>query len=761
MRTVRRLRFSGGLLAAAAIWLVLGPLGTPARAADGELSYSPDIEAGEPTEPSPAFARIRHGDGELRVVREAGYDEAVSVNDAVFGGDELVTERGQRAELQLPDGALVRLDGRTRLTIYDIGEPGAGGRSVLGIGHGTLQADVAEARGGEAFRIDTPSASVYPLEPSSVRVDVERGDEVLVTVSRGRVEVAGTDGSVLLTTGERTRVRPGRSPLQPWDYLLASRDAFDRWVAGRDEAYALRQRPGDEYDDLPEPVRPYYGELREHGEWVWTEPYGWVWNPEVDDDWRPYARGRWEPGPHGPVWIGVEPWSWPVYRYGRWDRRVGIGWVWIPGRVFSTAHVVWYYGPDYVGWCPIGYYDTPVHVSIGFGWGHHWFDHHPWVFVGYDRFYYHRHVVRGHAGRVRPNWSRGVVTRRAVHVRPDELRGVGPVRHSRKAVATRASSVLRERAAGIAERGRAVATRVRDLDAAPDRGRREVRRVPFSEKERRLVDRRRAVSRSHEGVRAGDAPDRGKERDVRIRRSGATRGSNPGASPRGGSRGRGGDAGSTRRASPRRDSQRNAPSASGADRGKPRVMIRPGDRGERPRSPADAGSPRTRSSGAARSPRSQGEERVRRFLRQLDDDAGRKSRARTGSAERTYPRRAPASRTGPGRSGSSRDERYAPSRRAPSRGGERYAPRRSSPRGKEARPSSPRTPRKPSAEPRRSSPPSRATPSRGSAGRSRGSSAAPRRSSGPSRSPGSAGRSSGKRSGSGSSGKARGARKRD
>jgi hypothetical protein len=758
MRTIRRLSLSFGLVAASAVGLALGPISAPAQAQEGSVRVSPEIDAGQPAEPSPAFARVRYGDGELRVVREAGYDEPVSINDAVFAGDEVITERQQRAELQLPDGAVVRLDGGTRLTVYDIGEPNEVTRSILGVGYGSLQADVARAQGGEAFRIDTPSASIYPLEPSAVRVDVERGDEVLVTVSRGRVEVAGTDGSVLVTTGERTRVRPGRSPLQPWDYLLASRDGFDRWVSSRGEAYALRQRPGDEYDDLPEPVRPYYGELREHGEWVYTEPYGWVWNPDVEDDWRPYARGRWTPGPHGPVWVGVEPWSWPVYRYGRWDWRGGIGWVWIPGRVFSSAHVIWYYGPDYVGWCPVGYWDTAVHVSIGFGWGHRWFDHHPWVFVGYDRFYYDRHVVRGHASRVRPNWSRGVVTRRAVHVRPDELHDGAPVRRAR-AASTRASTVLRERARNLSDRGRAVATRVRDLDTGPERAERSVRRVPFSEREREQVERRRAVTRSHQGVRAGESAGPSSERDVRTRRSGATRGSNPAARSRGsgGSRG-GGDAGSTRRAVPRRDSDRNGPTADSRTRSSPRVVIRPGDResargreagrsaAPTARSRSQAGTAARPSSGAA--PKRSSEERVRRFLRQLDENAERKARSRSSSAQRTYPQRS--------------NPRTSPRRSAPSRE-DRYTPRRSTPRKPKARPSSPRTPRTPKVQPRRSSPPSRATPRRSGGSRSRSGSAARSSSSGRSRSS-SAGRarsSSGSKSRSGSSGKARRARKRD
>jgi hypothetical protein len=556
-----------------------------------------------------------------------------------------------------------------------------------------------------------------------VRIDIERGEEVLVTVARGRVEVAGTDGSVLVTTGERTRVRPGRPPLGPWDYLLASRDGFDRWVAERDDAYGLRQRPGEEYAELPEPVRPYYGELRENGEWVYTEPYGWVWNPDVEDDWRPYARGSWYPGPHGPVWIGPEPWSWPVYRYGRWDWRASIGWVWIPGRVFSAAHVVWYYGPDYVGWCPIGYYDVPVHVSIGFGWGHRWFDHHPWVFVNYDRFYYHRHVVRGHASRVRPNWKRGVVTRRAVHVRPDEVGAPG--RRHGSGASRKAAAVLRERARHLDRDSRAAVTRVRELDARSRGSAASARRVPFSEREREILQRSNGSARSSRGVRSSGVEVRRPERDARSRsgRSGAIRGS----SPSGRERDSGGSAGRTRSAGPRGGgggSSRgsSAGSESGARKRKsPQVSIRPGGYERRTgRSGEAAGSGGARGQRDRSAARRSGEERVRRFFRQLEDTR-RPARPRSGDV-----RGAPSS--------SRSTPRYRPSPSKPS-SNPRYRPsppsRRSSPRYGPSR----ATPERPSAgsSPRRAPSRPKAAPSRGGSSRPKAGSSS-RRSAGPSRS---------------------------
>ncbi len=378
---------------------------------------APGTEAGVAPETSPAFARIRFEEEGVHVVRHEGYEEDLSFNAPLYPGDRLETRARQRVEVQLPDGTLVRVDRNTVVEFYGFADPSRPddpGLSLLGLVRGSIQVDVPDPRNGQGFRVDTPAASVYPLEPTSFRVDVQPGDRVRVSVERGRAEVAGEHGSVVLVGGMRTRVTAGHSPRRPWSYNVLLRDGFDAWVAARDDVYRLRAAPGPEYRELPEPVRPYYGELSRYGEWIWVDGWGWCWHPDEDPDWRPYTRGSWVPGPWGPVWVGAEPWGFAVYHYGRWEWVASAGWVWIPGSVFAPAWVTWYYGPRWVGWCPLGWYDAPVHVSIGFTWGWGPFDDHPWVFVGYNDFWYvdawHVHVHHVIVDDLR----RGVISRRAI-----------------------------------------------------------------------------------------------------------------------------------------------------------------------------------------------------------------------------------------------------------------------------------------------------------------------------------------------------------
>ena len=322
-----------------------------------------------------------------------------------------------------------------------------------------MQLLIGNARGGDGLRIDTPSASIYPLDASSVRVDVEAGDAVRVSVASGRVEVAAERGSVVVVSGERTAVVPGAAPRDPWRYAAGTRDAFDGWVAQRerdDPAGVALGEVGAEFEALPEEVQPYYGELSQAGQWVNTEDYGWALQPNVGSDWQPFQDGQWYPSPAGdPVWVGAEPWGWATWRYGSWNFNRGLGgWLWVPGAVWGPANVWWFYGPSFVGWVPNNFWGWPVFGWFGGGfWGSPWFDTCPWTFVGYDNFW-HESVPRAAVSRdriLKPELDRGVVSREAIPA-PDErrARAVGGAKGERREALDRG---VYDRARTRAERG--------------------------------------------------------------------------------------------------------------------------------------------------------------------------------------------------------------------------------------------------------------------------------------------------------------------
>src|SRR5258707_11229808 len=125
----------------------------------------------------------------------------------------------------------------------------------------------------------------------------------------------------------------------------------------------------------------------------------WCWRPRVEVGWRPYYHGYWNHSRSGAlVWVSSEPWGWTPYHYGCWTYEPVFGWVWLPGSSYAPAWVYWMYGPGYVGWAPMGWYDCyrpyydwayRPYARAGFeiGWGFYGrvhvgeIDLRPWTFV--------------------------------------------------------------------------------------------------------------------------------------------------------------------------------------------------------------------------------------------------------------------------------------------------------------------------------------------------------------------------------------------
>ena len=151
---------------------------------------------------------------------------------------------------------------------------------------------------------------------------------------------------------------------QPWN----GEDAGDNGYSAQQQYENPPPPPDDEsgvdrYATAPAPVDDYAGPsmgdfrsgLRPYGRWIWTADYGWVWRPRhVSYQWRPYWDGRWAWTTAGWTWVSDEPWGWATYHYGRWAIIDGVGWVWLPGRVWAPAWVAWRWGGGYAGWCPLG-----------------------------------------------------------------------------------------------------------------------------------------------------------------------------------------------------------------------------------------------------------------------------------------------------------------------------------------------------------------------------------------------------------------------
>jgi len=326
-------------------------------------------ESSEDPEYGSTFGRVRYLEGSLTLQRTADSESTdATVNDPVVAGDRLLNGDG-RAEIGLSDGSTVWLDVGTRLYVRNLADLDNRYEStnLFALEAGAIRVDAPDPENkNKTYRVDTEAGSVYLLSGGSFRIETDEGSTTLYSF-RGVAELSGDDGSVLVRSGERSSVQPGRVPSEARRFNTARLDDFDRFCESRLEAY-LRRDSDDPVDrivqEVPQEVHPYISELSYYGSWRQVPDYGWVWRPVYSGSWGPYVNGYWSWCRTGWVWVSNDPWGWAPYHYGRWDLVVNVGWVWIPGRVWSGAWVSFAAGPSHIGWCPLNYYNRPVFQDI-------------------------------------------------------------------------------------------------------------------------------------------------------------------------------------------------------------------------------------------------------------------------------------------------------------------------------------------------------------------------------------------------------------
>jgi len=305
--------------------------------------------------------RIREVDPTVTLQREAepGSEEAYA-NSPFLPGDRVWTDSRGRADFQFPDGATLRLDSRGKLD-YVAHDDSRGTRIILKLWSGGLYLRTRGDRRGSEVQVETPAGVVETLERGVYRIDVDSG-ETRLSVYEGEATLDSGGSQERVAAGERTYARRGEGPERAQSFDRREEDDFAAWD---------RERQGqDTWVDggrryLPEELDAYASELESNGTWRYENTVGHVWQPTVEVGWRPFWRGRWAWTTYGWTWIPHERWGWAPSHYGRWGFSGSFGWYWIPGRSWGPAWVSWASGGDYIGWCPLGWRDRPVHGWSG------------------------------------------------------------------------------------------------------------------------------------------------------------------------------------------------------------------------------------------------------------------------------------------------------------------------------------------------------------------------------------------------------------
>lgn len=376
------------------------PTGYPGGTAEGQPeTVQGSAGAVAPVPPSDNAAvgpsSTSAGDPPARVVRVSVLQGNVSaepasvntfspaeMNQVLTTGDRVYTDTGAETELQAGQLA-VRLGGGTDLTVTAMTDT----LGQFGLAAGSVHLRSFAIDPGTVLELDSPEAAVTVLGPGDVRVDVDPvAHTTTVSLVSGQVQVDGPGSSQVLTPGQSVRLHgtvpdTGQAaytePLAP-----AASDALDGFSDGRDTLYASGTDAGSPYLNADTIGG---ADLATYGAWDTsdTSDAGPVWFPVVAVDWQPYRFGhwRWVP-PWGWTWVGIEPWGFAPFHYGRWVTRHG-RWGWLPGSpvvrpLYAPALVAFAGGAQFsaslgfapglgiAAWFPLGArepYSPPYHGS--------------------------------------------------------------------------------------------------------------------------------------------------------------------------------------------------------------------------------------------------------------------------------------------------------------------------------------------------------------------------------------------------------------
>ena len=309
-------------------------------------------------------ARVSLLDGDVQVSTAGYHAETVSaaLNMPLHAGQTLKTEANADAEVEFPDGSVLRAVAGSSATLIRL-QP----QTEIGLDDGLYYLEL-RAGTDPPFVVYAGDVLVEPKENASVRIRVKEGQPE-IAVLRGTVSVTRANSyTVDLQHGESLRTDPkdGRR------YLLADTvgpETGDVWNERRAQqladAAANRTVAREDYAG----DQGYgWSDLDNDGGWYPLPGEGLVWQPYgVDASFDPYGAGSWvyDHSGAGYVWASGYSWGWLPYHCGSWSFFGGFGWGWQPAAGCRSFGVGWPAGDFPVKHAPHGWHGPRPPVPGG------------------------------------------------------------------------------------------------------------------------------------------------------------------------------------------------------------------------------------------------------------------------------------------------------------------------------------------------------------------------------------------------------------
>jgi hypothetical protein len=314
------------------------------------------------------YAVVRYLEGKAYVQGSTSSErEALTSNSPLFEGDNIWIVDGNIGIL-FGDGSLIWLSSDSHLEITSlpdpVPDPPLGFRAHLWRGLMLLEVPASIPYESSHF-IMTPAASVKAYKKGLSLIEVETVDRTRLTVLEGSA-VIGSNGQY--STINQREMSYAEYGYEPMPASSIGNFSYPDIVSFRNHNIAKPVRNGRSREYVDPELYPYADDLDYYGGWQEVPSYGNVWFPSplyLGAGWNPYYNGYWHYTPWGTTWVSYEPWGWVPFHYGRWTFVIGVGWGWIPDSFFSPAWVSWYWGDGWIGWCPLGYWGSPLWEPCG------------------------------------------------------------------------------------------------------------------------------------------------------------------------------------------------------------------------------------------------------------------------------------------------------------------------------------------------------------------------------------------------------------
>ena len=295
-------------------------------------------------------ARVSFMDGRAAYETAGDVDwNEVTLNLPLVSGDRIMGHPDSRIEVELGDGNFVRISGETDVLFPELSQK----KTILKLHEGDLILRVADA---SRIQVDLDQASVKIRKKGLYRIQIDPDGSIRLVVHKGRAEVSSRHGKERVETGQQLLLDARHIGIQA---LVRELDEFELWSGRRDAVMVSSLSAGY----LGGVDFPGVQSLDQHGDWVQAGRFGHVWVPDASVGWAPFRYGRWRYLSSGLTWVSHEPWGWLPYHYGRWIHYGPMGrWAWVPGGFnrWRPALVDFYWGGDYFGWAPRGYYGRGI-----------------------------------------------------------------------------------------------------------------------------------------------------------------------------------------------------------------------------------------------------------------------------------------------------------------------------------------------------------------------------------------------------------------